>query len=413
MREQHHLQPTSPPALDYLQQAFHNASIHENSKNSTTTTTTTSFLIVSTKEIESSPTKALFNPYAVLHTFEDEENQSTLLTMMEPQELRDLLFREPMSILLLDVRNTEDFQVNRILTSVHVAPLLVQNASSPGAIEQQLVSFEDKIYLRQREFCRVVLVNSDGSQEDIVLQRLLHMLQREGVCKQLHILNGGFCGFYLLYPQYCSQQQEASQELGAVHQLTPIERLKIAHQRLFRSFSRNIDCEPPSKVLEYIFLGSAQNSVNKYQLKNLNVTFILNTAKECKNHYPNEFVYMKCPLVDDEKEDVKKYFDESHEFIDRARKLGGRALVHCFMGMSRSAAIVLSYLMKHKQWPLKVAFKYVRDRRPIIDINLGFMKQLLAYEQALFGTSSLPSPVKRKKRSSLPKADQSSVPESL
>jgi protein-tyrosine phosphatase len=70
--------------------------------------------------------------------------------------------------------------------------------------------------------------------------------------------------------------------------------------------------------------------------------------------------------------------------------------VHCFMGMSRSAAIIVAYVMRYKQWPLKKAYKYVRSKRAIVEINMGFLYQLIDYEQQLFGATSIPkSMIKR------------------
>lgn len=46
--------------------------------------------------------------------------------------------------------------------------------------------------------------------------------------------------------------------------------------------------------------------------------------------------------------------------------------MHCFMGMSRSAAIVVAYVMRYKQWPLKKAYKYVKSKRAIVEIVSTF-----------------------------------------
>ncbi|CAF4117958.1 unnamed protein product, partial [Rotaria sp. Silwood2] len=47
------------------------------------------------------------------------------------------------------------------------------------------------------------------------------------------------------------------------------------------------------------------------------------------------------------------------------------------------------YLMKHKKMSLREAFHYLRARRHIIGPNFGFIKQLIAYERALFGYASV------------------------
>lgn len=58
-------------------------------------------------------------------------------------------------------------------------------------------------------------------------------------------------------------------------------------------------------------------------------------------------------------------------------------LVHCKMGISRSGSTVIAYVMKQQRWPLDVALAYVRDRRPVVKPNEGFMKQLQTYNGIL------------------------------
>jgi hypothetical protein len=49
-----------------------------------------------------------------------------------------------------------------------------------------------------------------------------------------------------------------------------------------------------------------------------------------------------------EEEDIGRYFEAALEFIDRAQRCGGAALVHCHEGKSRSVTLVLAYFMHTK-----------------------------------------------------------------
>jgi protein-tyrosine phosphatase len=56
---------------------------------------------------------------------------------------------------------------------------------------------------------------------------------------------------------------------------------------------------------------------------------------------------------------------------------GGRVFVHCFAGVSRSATIVIAYLMKEHGLSFNSAIKFVKSKRPQINPNDGFRKQLM------------------------------------
>jgi len=51
---------------------------------------------------------------------------------------------------------------------------------------------------------------------------------------------------------------------------------------------------------------------------------------------------------DVEDENIAAHFEDACSFIEQAEKEGKTILVHCFEGKSRSAAVVLAYLMLRK-----------------------------------------------------------------
>lgn len=76
---------------------------------------------------------------------------------------------------------------------------------------------------------------------------------------------------------------------------------------------------------------------------------------------------------------IYSYFEESFAFIDEARRKGC-VLVHCNAGVSRSATIVIAYVMFKLKLSYTEAFKKVKDTRPSICPNSGFIEQLKQYE---------------------------------
>ncbi|KAF2896227.1 hypothetical protein ILUMI_09948, partial [Ignelater luminosus] len=68
---------------------------------------------------------------------------------------------------------------------------------------------------------------------------------------------------------------------------------------------------------------------------------------------------------------------------------GGKTLLHCIAGVSRSAALCIAYLMKYHRFSLLDAYNYVKLKRPIIRPNCGFFRQLIEYEMDLFGCNTV------------------------
>ena len=53
--------------------------------------------------------------------------------------------------------------------------------------------------------------------------------------------------------------------------------------------------------------------------------------------------------------------------------------MHCYAGVSRSATLVLAYLMARERLSLKMALQRVREARPTAMPNQGFLRQLEKY----------------------------------
>ncbi|KDO53605.1 hypothetical protein CISIN_1g014598mg [Citrus sinensis] len=73
-----------------------------------------------------------------------------------------------------------------------------------------------------------------------------------------------------------------------------------------------------------------------------------------------KLVRMTVPIRDMESENLLDYLDVCFDFIDRRRKEGG-VLVHCFAGVSRSAAIITAYLMRTEQLSSEGALESLRQ----------------------------------------------------
>lgn len=139
-----------------------------------------------------------------------------------------------------------------------------------------------------------------------------------------------------------------------------------------------------SEILdEFLYLGSEWNASNLEELRQNGITHVLNVTREIDNFFPAVFQYLNIREYDVESTDLLKHFDRVFRFIKGVRKVKGRVLVHCKMGISRSATCVIAYCMKEHNWDLKQALNEVKTRRKIVKPNKGFVKQLEVYEGML------------------------------
>ncbi|XP_060602049.1 protein phosphatase Slingshot homolog 1-like isoform X2 [Ruditapes philippinarum] len=141
--------------------------------------------------------------------------------------------------------------------------------------------------------------------------------------------------------------------------------------------------DKPSKILDHLYLGSEWNASNLDELQANGVHHILNISREIDNFYPGVLHYMNVREWDVDQSDLMKYWEDTHKYINKARRRGSKTLVHCKMGISRSASTVIAYLMKENKWSLSKAHDYTKSKRNIINPNPGFMKQLEMYEGIL------------------------------
>jgi hypothetical protein len=182
----------------------------------------------------------------------------------------------------------------------------------------------------------------------------------------------------------------------------------------------------PTHIIDNIYLGNAYNASNYATISKYNIAYIVNVSKEIKNYYEQEYKsgdfyddvsnveiknvpirtinmpfdtsisiygdgggggysdikYLRVPIYDDCTYHISNYIKEAMEFIDNAsNNKNGNILIHCYMGSSRSASMVLAYLIYKYNYSLSDALLFLKDKRNIVNINVNFIDDIKTYFQ--------------------------------
>uniref|UniRef100_A0A8C7WTR0 protein-serine/threonine phosphatase n=1 Tax=Oryzias sinensis TaxID=183150 RepID=A0A8C7WTR0_9TELE len=173
---------------------------------------------------------------------------------------------------------------------------------------------------------------------------------------------------------------------------TELEIQMVCNLREFKEFIDNEmiiilgQMDSPTEIFDHVFLGSEWNASNLEELQSSGVRYILNVTREIDNFFPGMFEYHNIRVYDEEATNLLEYWNETYKFITKAKKAGVKVLVHCKMGVSRSASTVIAYAMKEYGWDLDTAFDYVKERRAVTKPNPSFMKQLEEYQGILLAS---------------------------
>lgn len=172
----------------------------------------------------------------------------------------------------------------------------------------------------------------------------------------------------------------------------------------------------PSRILPYLYLGSLVHASCLSMLSSLKIDYLVSVGEYVpwlrnldhtleKTKSGCELITIEPDQVDAESGNpchVKKLIrlgninddgvgtlitklDDALEFIDQSKANGGKVLVHCQVGVSRSATVCIAEVVKSLNVSLPRAYMYVRVRRlnVIIQPNLKLMYELFKWEEAL------------------------------
>ena len=168
--------------------------------------------------------------------------------------------------------------------------------------------------------------------------------------------------------------------------------------------------DKPQCVMPGLFIGSLEAARNMNALTVAGISHVLTLGlgmdlpqveKRLQSH--------RVIAVEDkvsEQTSLATHLNECMDYIHGCRSSGGKVLVHCLAGRSRSASIVAAYLMVENKCSVDEALAQLRHVRPWIAPNPGFMNMLRAFQDN--PTFSLPTQAESKLE---PEPEREPVPE--
>lgn len=130
----------------------------------------------------------------------------------------------------------------------------------------------------------------------------------------------------------------------------------------------------PTHIIDNIYLGNGNNAANMDTLNKFKINIIINVTQELDNYFEDKFEYYKFELLDEKDNDISNYFEDCLNIYQN--NLNKNILIHCFMGSSRSAIMVLLYLIKIKNISFDDSIDFLKKKRDIVNINIEFIEQL-------------------------------------
>ena len=152
-----------------------------------------------------------------------------------------------------------------------------------------------------------------------------------------------------------------------------------------RSIAQQMPC-----IGRGLYISGVGGVTNRRILEHQNITHVLNLARGLEDTVFPDFVDVRYEgLRDSEEEDLYGHLPGLVEHIHRVIDGGGRIVVNCVAGVSRSASVCLAYKVRYEGLSLREAFDEVHKARPVISPNVGFWQALVRWEEEVRGENSV------------------------
>ncbi|KAM6155855.1 serine/threonine/tyrosine-interacting-like protein 1 [Rhynchocyon petersi] len=304
-------------------------------------------------------------------------SRASELVLCEPTELYNILnqatkfsrLTEPNYLCLLDVRSKREYDEGHLITARRVKQER-KKYLIPESVDLECVRY-CVVYDSNTTTLEIILEDnrededSDASERELVLGAAVECGKTltPFTCNPIYILKGGYETFSAMYHFFRTQKIIwMPQELDAFEPY-PVEIL-------------------PGRL----YMGNFSQACNPKMHRDLKVKAHINVSMEAGPFFINDTTNLLHIRVEDSMEaNIAPSFRHLCHFIDIHLELGSVILVFSKMGISRSSAAVMAYLMHRYQQTLKRSWNYVKKCKSNMCPNQAFVHQLLLWEKAVVG----------------------------
>ncbi|KAM4611956.1 dual specificity protein phosphatase 5 [Polymixia lowei] len=311
------------------------------------------------------------------------------VSSIDCRRLKKIIRKEFGSCLIVDCRPYFSFTNSNIKGSVNVnLNSVVVRRSRGGLVPLQFVLPDERDLLRLREGSISAVIALDDRtphwqklKKDSVAQIVINTLSHHASGANICFLKGGYENFHSQYPELCTEVKTIDQSGTETEKRVNSHCEKISHHK------PDYDQGKPVEILPFLYLGSAYHASRHDYLSDLHITALLNVSRRDMRPAKGQYDYKWIPVEDNHMADISSHFQEAIEFIDHVKQSGGKVLVHCEAGISRSPTICVAYIMRTQRLQLNEAFDIIKQRRSLISPNFSFMGQLLQFESEVLSSA--------------------------
>ncbi|XP_046572806.1 serine/threonine/tyrosine-interacting-like protein 1 [Haliotis rubra] len=282
------------------------------------------------------------------------------LEFMEPSDLYNMLqqstvfscLSDPNYLLLIDSRKRHEYNESHVVTA---------KKAPKNEDEDYVIPYDAELECKQN----IVVYDSNTAsfRDEGPAVDCARLLWEYGSRNQVKILKGGYEEFSALYPFLRTQK--------ILFMPREMDELKPY----------------PTEIIQgVLYLGNWRQGNAAYIQKDLKIKGHINCCVESETFFPDPGPNLLHIQTEDRNDaDLYSQFATACAFIDTQRQDQKAILVFSLLGISRSATIIIAYLMHHFKWTLEEAYCHIKKCCSTIRPNRGFIEQLSRWEEDILG----------------------------